>query len=104
MLEPTAPGAGAAPASGIRAAYRKAEGVRWSVEVDGITLLREPAGKSLFLGYPDAALWDFLSRGLREREILSRMRALLKSDEAGARAEIFRILARLERDGFLKRE
>lgn len=42
--------------------YRPAAHIRWSVEQRGLMLIDQKAGRSWELTYPEAALWDFLSR------------------------------------------
>ena len=37
--------------------------IEWAVEPDGVLLINQPAGKTVFLTYPRAAVWDLFSRG-----------------------------------------
>jgi hypothetical protein len=40
-----------------------APGISWSVEIYGIRIIDAGGGASCFLEYPEAALWDFMTRG-----------------------------------------
>ncbi len=66
------------------AIYRPEPGVRWAVEVDGILLL-DGAGTVERLNYPDAALWDLLSRGYRHEKLVELMTYITSLDEAAVR-------------------
>lgn len=63
---------------------RSAEGVAWAVDRGGLWLLCEASGASQWLAYPEAAVWDLLSRGLSFERTVSLLGpiASLGSDEA----------------------
>lgn len=68
------------------ATYRCAPHVSWTVERNGLLLLNAGNAKGCPLGYPQAALWDLLSRGNSYRQVVSKMRAIaLLSAEATER-------------------
>ena len=68
------------------AKYCVAPGIKWAVEIDGIVLMDEKAGKTCFLSYPQAALWDLISRGVFFEKTLSMLSAIasLKPEDAEA--------------------
>ena len=43
--------------------YRSMPRVAWAVNTDGIVLTNEATGAVCRLGYPEAAVWDLISRG-----------------------------------------
>lgn len=90
------------------ATYRCAPHVSWTVERNGLLLLTACNAKACPLRYPEAALWELLSRGNSYRQVASKMRAIaLLSAEATERfiAETIEswveagLLLREERDG-----
>ena len=56
--------------------YRCHPDVVWAVETGGLILIRRDTGKKLILGYPEAALWDFLSRGIPLQRVKRMMVAI----------------------------
>ncbi|HEV3040912.1 MAG TPA: hypothetical protein VHA33_24305 [Candidatus Angelobacter sp.] len=46
--------------------FRCAPGVAWSAESDGIRLVAPDRSFTVRLAYPEAALWDFMARGVSE--------------------------------------
>lgn len=53
---------------------RPAPGLAWAVETHGIRLVDHARGHGRFIAYPEAALWDLLTRR-RSRETLTRQMA-----------------------------
>ena len=58
--------------------------VAWVVEDDGILLVNRATGTTRFLGYPEAAVWDLLSRGRSFARAVSTLRATTERDAAEA--------------------
>lgn len=53
--------------------YRPAPEVVWNSEPNGVRVT-PPSGDSVKLGYPDAALWDFMTRGIAEGRLILMLR------------------------------
>ena len=49
--------------------YRITDTVRWTVSRRGIQLLDASSRKGAHLAYPEAAIWDLMSRGQGEEEM-----------------------------------
>ena len=64
--------------------YRCSQGVRWSVATRGIVLVNA-AGGTAFLEYPQAAAWDFVSRGFSFEQTVPLLCAIesLDAEQAG---------------------
>ncbi len=62
--------------------YRVASGVKWTVETQGI-LLMDNKGKIHSILYPQAALWDLISRRLSTERVLSSLKHIASLDTAG---------------------
>jgi hypothetical protein len=84
--------------------FRPGEAIRWAVEIDGIVLLNELTGKSIKLTYPQAALWDFISRGDSPNHIPRKLALVASLELAAAERLAEEAIAGLVRDGFLLRE
>ena len=59
--------------------------VRWIVEEWGIRVFHVEKGQILSLEYPEAAVWDLLSRDPREETIVSKLSAILAWPESRSR-------------------
>ncbi len=81
--------------------YRAAEQVRWAVEAGGVVLIDGATGAATTLGYPQAAIWDFLTRGESSERIAAKMGAIASLDPAGAQALVEETIAALREAGFL---
>jgi len=76
----------ARPGAEKLATYRCAPHLSWTVERNGLLLLNSGNAKACQLGYPQAALWELLSRGNSYGQVVSKMRAIaLLSAEATER-------------------
>ena len=64
--------------------YRCSQGVRWSVSTGGIALVNA-AGETAFLEYPQAAAWDFVSRGFSFEQAVRMLCTIasLNTEQAG---------------------
>jgi hypothetical protein len=82
--------------------YRPAPGVRWAVEEDGI-LLDDGAGCIAKVGYPDAAVWDFMVRGYRYGQLVELMTHIAGLDEAAAGELVGECLERWAEGGVLRK-
>ncbi len=56
--------------------YRCAEGVSWAVELHGVVVLDPRRESAIRLGYPEAALWDLVSRSESGERLTQKMGAL----------------------------
>jgi len=65
--------------------WRVAPGVWWAVETDGIVLGGPGAGSARALAYPEAAVWDLLSRGYRMEKVASMMEGIASLPPAAAK-------------------
>ena len=64
--------------------YRLAAGVSWTVEPGGIFLTHNSGAAVLRLAYPEAAMWDWMSRGEPWEGLIRKTRAAAKLEEADA--------------------
>jgi hypothetical protein len=83
--------------------YRAAEHVRWAVETGGVVLIDSATGAATTLGYPQAAIWDFLTRGESDEEICAKLCAIASLDPAAARALVLDTVAALRDAGLVTR-
>lgn len=81
--------------------YRVAAGVRWAVEAGGVALVNDSTGTGATLGYPQAAIWDFLTRGEPGERIAARLCVVASLDMAAAQALVLETVAAWEQAGFL---
>jgi hypothetical protein len=80
--------------------YRAAEHVRWAVEAGGVVIL-DRAGQATTLGYPPAAIWDFLTRGESEERISAKLCAIASLDAEAAQALTRETVAALRAAGWI---
>ncbi len=78
-----------------------AQGVRWAVEAWGVVLVHEGTGATVTLGYPQAAIWDFLTREETSDRIAERREVIASLDPAGAKALVVETVTALREAGFL---
>lgn len=72
--------------------YRLTPGVRWAVERVGITLT-DGKGQVRRLQYPEAAIWDLLSRGYTFDKVVTMTAHIAGQDPANARTLVVAALA-----------
>lgn len=91
------------PASGHRPAnsYRCPPDVVWAVESAGLTLIRRDTGTRLALGYPEAALWDLLSRKVPLQRVIPMMAAIAGIELQAAHAWVVETIGAWARGGWL---
>jgi hypothetical protein len=73
------------------ALHELAPGVRWSVEADGL-LVMDGQHRVHRLGYPEAAIWDLVSRGYSPDRCAQMMVYIVGESLDGARALVDRAL------------
>jgi len=83
--------------------YRVSPAVRWVVEKRGLLLVGGD-GSHLRLGYPEAAIWDLLSRGYRTRTLVSSLAHIVGVDDSTAMKLLFDTARDLLAAGFLSSE
>jgi hypothetical protein len=65
----------------LTSAYRFSPQIEWSVEDDGIRIFHPVSGAKWRLEYPEAALWDFLTRQLPWPRIVKMMKVIAAMEE-----------------------
>jgi hypothetical protein len=83
--------------------YRAAEHVRWAVETGGVVLIDCATGAATTLGYPQAAIWDFLTRGEPDQQICANLCAIASLTPAAAQALVLETVAALRDAGLVTR-
>lgn len=82
--------------------YQVRAGVQWAVDRAGVTLANRD-GSALTLGYPEAAIWDLLSRGSAFPRIVSLTGRIASLEPEPAEALVRSTLEDWTRAGFLDR-
>jgi len=72
---------------GTRGAVHFAPDIGWIVEEGSVRIFHAGKGELLKLGYPEAAVWDLISRYSREEEIVPKLAAI--GDLSAPAARIF---------------
>jgi hypothetical protein len=80
---------------------RVAEGVHWTVGRAAVTIV-DPAGVASTIGYPDAAVWDFVSRGYGPGEVAGLVAAVAAIERADAEELVRSSIARWMAGGLLE--
>lgn len=83
------------------ASYRCHPEVAWAVESVGLTLIRRDTGRRLALGYPEAALWELLSREVPLPRLTGMMAAIAGLELQAARAWVTETIGRWVQGGWL---
>jgi hypothetical protein len=81
--------------------HRVAEKVRWAVEAGGVVIINGATGAVTTLGYPQAAIWDFLTRGESRDRICAKLCPIASLDLAAAHALVLETVAALREAGLL---
>jgi hypothetical protein len=81
--------------------YRSAEQVRWAVEAAGVVLINNANGAATTLCYPEAAIWDLITRGDSNERIAAKLCAIVGLDPAAARQLVLDTVAAWRKAGFL---
>ena len=82
--------------------FRIGNGVRWSVGTVGVTLV-DACGEVHTLGYPEAAIFDLLSRRYSFAKVAALTAGIACLDRAGAEALVRSTLERWADCGILER-
>jgi hypothetical protein len=81
--------------------YFKHPETAWAVERDGILVIRQDLRKCTLLPYPEAALWDMVSRQLPIRRIISLIAAMTQEDTGSITVWIDRTVEAWHREGWV---
>jgi hypothetical protein len=81
--------------------YRVAEQVRWAVEAAGVVLIHSATGETITVGYPRAAIWDFLTRGEDCERMAAKLCAIASLQPEAARKLVFETVAQWREAGLL---
>ena len=81
--------------------YYAADQITWAVEESGVVIVNGATGSATTLGYPQAAIWDFLTRGESGERICSKLCAVASLDTTAAQALLQETVAALRKAGFL---
>ena len=84
--------------------YRCHPDVRWSVTSDGVTLVGREADLADRLAYPEACLWDLVSRGRQWDDVCEMVGVVAGFDRSAAEAWVRRTMASWVERGWLTRE
>lgn len=89
--------------SGLEDVYSCQSEVVWTVESYSLLLIRRDTGAQLTLGYPEAALWDLLSRKTPLEKIIQMLAAIAGTGPYATRQLIAKIISKWEEEGWLSR-
>ena len=73
------------------------------METGGVVLIDGVTGAATTLGYPQAAIWDFLTRGESDEQICAKLCAIASLDPAAAQALARETMAALREAGLVTR-
>ena len=75
--------------------------MKWAVEARGVLLINPETGATEMLGYPQAAIWDFLTRGESTERIAAKMCAIASLEPTAARVLVEETVAAFQEAGWL---
>ena len=81
--------------------YHCAPGIGWSVEIRNIILINKLTGSVCNLSYPEAAVWDLISRGYSFDKLVGMLSVISAKDSAEAKRFIVQTVDDLTEEGFL---
>ena len=81
--------------------YRVTEQIRSAVEAGGVVLIDHATGAATTLRYPEAAIWDLITRGDSPDRIATKMCAIAGLEPAAAQKLVLDTLAAWREAGFL---
>jgi hypothetical protein len=81
--------------------YQCASSTKWAVEIHGIILINEKTGNVCSLGYPQAAIWDLISRGYADEQFVNMVCAITSLQTSEAQRLIVENLENWLAAGFL---
>jgi hypothetical protein len=83
--------------------FRLAAGIQWAVESDGV-LVTNGTGMAHRIGYPEAAVWDWMTRGYPLEKVLVLIGYVASLEPSGARELVAEALCTWDRMGLLTTE
>jgi len=78
--------------------------IKSAVELNGVVILNLDSGDSIFIGYPQAAVWDLVSRDFSFKQILKMISAITGQNEVEVERLIIECLNDWAENGYLARE
>jgi hypothetical protein len=81
---------------------RPAADVRWVVETRGVLLFGSGAARR-FLNYPQASIWDFMSRGYPPAKIVELLCAIARIEQQAAERLYVEYVSGLMEEGYIER-
>lgn len=84
--------------------YTTGPGIGWVVEENGLLVLDAVNRRELFLPYPEAALWDLLSRHQSLEVVMPVLLAIFKTNSTAYEQWALKEIALWETNGWLVRE
>jgi hypothetical protein len=88
--------------SGVFPSARISESIGWVVESEGVRLLDSADPQLLSIPYPEAAVWDLLSRRYTKSSMVSLMAVIGQMSEVEAEELIDRCVLDWRQRGYLK--
>jgi hypothetical protein len=82
--------------------YRAAEQIRWAVEAAGVVLINGATGAATSLSYPEAAIWDLITRGDSSEKIAAKLCAIAGLEPVAARKFVLDTVEAWRKAGFLR--
>jgi len=83
---------------------RPADHVRWAVNRSGVTLVDMRSGRAFVLAYPDAAVWDLLTRDGDAGRLTAKIARIADIDVERASRLVSDLTQRLRVEGLLASE
>ena len=81
--------------------WRIADNIRWAVDLRGVVLINDATGGSTPLSYPQAAVWDLLTRGEPKARIHAKLCAIASLEPEAAEALLAGTISALREAGFV---
>ncbi len=78
--------------------------IRWAVEIEGVVVLNDENGQSIKLAYPQAAIWDFITRGDSMAQMVLKIAAVASLTPEAAERLVAQTEAELRQGGYLAPE
>jgi len=81
--------------------YRVAEQVRGAVEAAAVVLIHGATGETITVGYPRAAIWDFLTRGEDCERMAAKLCVIASLEPEAARKLVLETVAQWREAGLI---
>jgi hypothetical protein len=78
--------------------------LNWLVDAYGITLIEKKTGKVHYLNYPEAAIWDLMTRNYTSDRIIAMLSAILSLKQEKAEPLFFKTIKEWSDKGLLIKE